>query len=104
MHSAWGATKGLQNSGDFSSLGGLPGARNRPGRTEGLVVRVDAPSGARPPRRTSAPTVRSNYVMIVSELDLMEILGLAHLYTGRTGQVTKGDITRVSQGEGGIRR
>ena len=62
------------------------------------------PSGARPPRRTAAPTVRSNYVLIVAELDLMEVLGLAHLNTGRTGQVAEGDITRVSQGEGGIRR
>ena len=41
--------------------------------------------------------------MIVGELDLMEVLGLAHLYTGRAGQVAKGDITGVSQGEGGIR-
>ena len=85
MHSAWGATKGLQYGGDFSALGGLPGARNRPGRTEGLVVRVDAPSGARPSRRAAAPPVRSNYIMVIGELDLMEVLGLAHLGTGRTG-------------------
>ena len=30
MYTAWGTNKGLQYGGDFCSLGGLPGARNRP--------------------------------------------------------------------------
>ena len=87
MHTARGPTKGLQYGGDFSALGGLPGARHRPGRTEGRVVRVDAPSGACPSRRAAAPPVRCHSVMGVCYLDLMEVLGLAHLRTGRTGQV-----------------
>ena len=65
---------------------------------------MDPPSGARPSRRTAATTVRRNYVLVVTELDLMEELGLTHLDTGRTEQVAERDITRVSQGEGGIRR
>ena len=87
MHTAWGPTQGLQNGGDFSTLGGLPGARHRPGRTKEIKIGVNAPTGAGPSRRAAASPVRGHDVEGVRTIDLMEVLGLAHLSTDRTGQV-----------------
>ena len=103
MHTAWSPAEGLNNSSDLGTLGGLPGPGDRAVSTQNCIIRVNAPSGSGPARSTAASPIRGHKIDGVGTLDLMEVLGLTHLCTGRSEEEACGHIAGVAQSEGRTR-
>ena len=103
MHTAWSPAEGLNNSSDLGTLGGLPGPGDRAVSTQNGIIRVNAPSGSGPARSSAASPIRGHKIDGIGTLDIMEMLGLAHLCANRSGEEAFGHIACISQSEGSVR-